>query len=195
MHYSQFIKLLCLLAVLGLGFLSVASQAQEATPNSQYSSYLEAIERSRQKAATTNSVEKPKAQVIVKDKTNKESVESICLAGEFCKKVDFSDKPDAQQLIKNCKQFVRHGSTENLSNEAHFCYSFFLGFGQALNMSSYLNQGISSEVNLFCVSGKTEDIPGMYLDFMNDSPDLAYKHFSYGVYRFFEKSFPCAKKE
>lgn len=197
MHYGQFIKLFCALLLLVMGFLSFSSYAQEESQDPQYSFYLQAIERARQKEAAEMPVESPKSPVLVQDKKveTKENAERVCLAGEFCMNADFSDVPTPHKLFERCKEFSSEYPSENeVSRAANDCYVFLFAFSDALNISSFVNKTGSLDKKL-CIGGVAEDFPRRYVDFMNENPELFSKNSGYSVLRFFEETFQCVDKE
>lgn len=191
MNYSQFVKLLCLLVVMGLGFLSVASQAQEATPDPQYPSYMEAIKKSLQEKPTAKAVEMPK-------QPREDAVERICLENGSCLKKDFSDYPHGIHLFDYCTKYVDEyqRGKEPLSNEAQICVSFLFGFSQALIISSYVSfekDGMDRDLINFgkCSASPNELYPEAYVRFMRDRKELLKKNAYYGAYIFFQNLFEC----
>lgn len=170
---------------------TVYEQGEEPDP-----AYLEAIkQRDKEdlKSFNKNSgtdIKEPDEPVALKG-----DVERLCLSGYFCMNSDFSDMPDAKNFVYSCEQFEReYPYSSDLSRKAHSCFSFLLGFGEALTMESFIHHGADKKRRPLCIGGAAEEMPRKYLSFMKRNPDLLAKYFSYGVFRFFEETFPCADK-
>jgi len=195
MNYGQFIKLFCLAVALGIGFLSFSSYAQEASQDPQYSSYLKAIERSRQKDTTAKSQEPAK---ISDQSLNKTAVERICLENGSCMKKDFSDRPSAKHLLEKCKAYSEEyaKNESSLTTDAQICTSFLLGFSRALVISSYVSlerDAVDRDMIDYkkCPGVPPALYPEEYVRFMEQNPQLIDKNAYYGVYLFFQSLFEC----